>query len=490
MATPQKMMDISKPVQFSLEESTSLPSGVLSKIKGPFFFPGGTSRNERYYPNELWEKALSEPRIQEKLKNLVMYGTVFHPRSEPAIEEYSHVITKLWIDKDPYSGKKVGMGEAYILDTPRGKVLNTFLKLGSRWCVSSRASGAYMPNKKTESGAQVVDPDTYQLDTFDFTPDPGFLDAHPKLVESLDIPVKGKKNTEEFIMENREINEEVFKALVKENKSLKADLESALNDCSLYEDLGRPEDIKEALESGTHVAKSLRQYSRHGSSADFQKIKTERKKIREELKKYRKVGSRKDIAEIYKMAENISKKLETYQTIGSAKDIKEVFSRSVKLSEIAKRYKRLGTPNDIHEAFVKTRDALRQLKAYKSIGSIKEIQESYTKVLEMVKLLNTYKKFGAPKEIKESYTKMADFVTTYKKKSIQSKAPLLAKEYNVSEATVLALIESIGNEKKLRKTLSRLHESNKESRLALFDSSESKKEAVVESSISKITRNL
>ena len=190
------------------------------------------------------------------------------------------------------------------------------------------------------------------------------------------------------------------------------------------------------------------------------------------------------------MAENISKKLETYQTIGSAKDIKEVFSRSVKLSEIAKRYKRLGTPNDIHEAFVKTRDALRQLKAYKSIGSIKEIQESYTKVLEMVKLLNTYKKFGAPKEIKESYTKMADFVTTYKKKSIQSKAPLLAKEYNVSEATVLALIESIGNEKKLRKTLSRLHESNKESRLALFDSSESKKEAVVESSISKITRNL
>lgn len=485
-----KIVDISQPVSFVLEESTDLPPGVLSKIKGPFFFPGGTSRNERFYPNELWESVLSQPRIQEKLKNLVMYGTVFHPKVEPNIEEYSHVVKNLWIDTDPRTGKRVGLGEAYILDTPKGRILNTFLKLGSRWCVSSRASGAYIPNKKTESGAQVIDPETFQLETFDFTPDPGFLDAHPKLVESFERATKGKIITEDFVMENRELNEEVFKSLVKENKNLKKDLEAALNDCSMYEDLGKPEDIKEALESGKHVAKALREYTRQGTVDEVKTVKSERKHIKEELKKYRQLGSRKAISEVLKAADLAARKLNKYQDIGSTKDIKEVFSRSVKLANIAKQYKRLGTPTDIHEAFVKTRDALKMLKTYKSIGSVDEIQESYKKVLEMVKLLGKYKKFGEPKEIKESYAKMADFVNKYKKRTIQSKAPLLSKEFNVSESTVLALVESIPNEKKLRKTLTRLSESGKESRLALFESTETKKEQVSESAVSKIARNL
>ena len=493
MAT--KLIDISSPVQFSIEESTTLPPGVLSKVSGPFFFPGGTSRNERYYPQELWEKALKQPRVQEKLKNLVMYGTVFHPKSEPPIEDYSHVITNLWIDRDPISGKRVGMGEAYILDTPRGKVLNTFLKLGSKWCVSSRASGAYISGKTTESGAQVVDPDTYQLDTFDFTPDPGFLDAHPRLVESLErLSNKGKTITEDFSMDNREVmNEEVFKSLLRENKNLKRDLDEALNNCRMYEDLGSPENIKEALESGKHVAKALREYTRHGSVDRIKTIRSERKKIKESLKKYKALGSRKAISEVLKVADKAVKRLNSYQEIGSPQDIKEVFSRSVKLSETTGKYKKLGTPFEIHEAFVKTRGALGLLKAYKKIGSVSEIQESYKKVLEMVKLLDKYRKFGDPTEIKESYAKMADFVTKYKKRSLQSKAPLLSQEFNVSESTVLALVESIPSEKKLRKTLSRLHESNKESRLALFEADNKDKKVaspVNESAVSKIAKNL
>lgn len=484
-----EIRDISQPVKFSLEESTSLPPGVLSKIKGPFFFPGGVSRNERYYPHELWEGVLSQSRIQEKLKNLVMYGTVFHPKSEPPIEDYSHVVTNLWIETDPSTGKRIGMGEALILDTPRGKVLNTFLKLGSRWCVSSRASGAYVPGKKTESGAAVVDPETYQLETFDFTPDPGFLDAHPKLVESLERPTSKKIITEDIFM-NHEINEEVFKSLVRENKRLKEDLEKSFGDNSAYEDLGRPEDIKEALEAGRRLAKTVREYNRQGTVEDFKKIKEENKKLKESVIKYRKIGTRKTISEVMNMAEKIAKKLAEYQEIGSIKEIKEVYSRSVKLSEIVNQYKKLGVPTDIAEAFDKTKQAVDMLKLYRKIGSVAEIQESYKKVLEMVKLLDKYRKFGKPKEIKESYEKMAEFVSKYKKKSLQSKAALLAKEFNVSESTVLALVESIPVESKLRKALTRLSESNKESRLALFEATETKKEVVNDSAISKITRNL
>ena len=485
------LSEITKPVGLSFDESTDLPNGALSKIRGPFFFPGGTSRNERYYPPELWENALGQPRIQDKLKNLVMYGTVFHPKSEPPIEEYSHVITKLWIDKDPLTGKRVGMGEALILDTPRGKVLNTFLKLGSKWCVSSRASGTYISGKKTESGAQVVDPDSFQLETFDFTPDPGFLDAHPKLVESLERPTRNKIKTEGFLME-KEINEEVFKSLVRENKRLKEDLEESLNDNTLYEKLGRPEELAEALKTGEVVAKALRNYTRLGTVEEIKNIKTQDKKLRESLKKYKEIGKRKDIKEVLTIADKAAKKLTEYKELGSPKDVKEVFSRSVKLAEIAKTYRKLGKPSDIHEAFEKTHNALKLLKTYKSIGSVNDIQESYKKVLEMVKLLGKYRKFGQPKEIKESYAKMSDFVKTYKKKSLQSKAGLFAKEFNLSESTVLALIESVPTEKKLRKTLSRLHESSKEQRLALFSDDEKSKKAtpVNESAVAKITRNL
>jgi hypothetical protein len=485
----EKMRDISSPVKFSLEESTNLPPGVLSKVKGPFFFPGGLSRNERFYPNELWEAVVNQPRIKEKLDNLVMYGTVFHPKSEPSIEEYSHVVTNLWIDSDPLTGKRVGMGEAYILDTPRGKVLNTFLKLGSRWCVSSRASGTYIPGRKTESGAQIVDPESFQLETFDFTPDPGFLDAHPKLVESLERPTMEKIIMEDFSME-REINEEVFKSLVRENKRLKEDLEKSFNDNNAYEYLGKPEEIKEALESGKQIAKTLREYARYGSVADVKQLKIDSKLMKESLDKYRKLGTRKAITEVLNVADKAAQKLAAYQEIGSIKDIKEVYSRSVKLAEISSQYRKLGIPSDIQEAFGKTKTALDMLKTYKKIGTVNEIQESYKKVLEMVKLLDKYRKFGKPGEIKESYTKMAEFVTKYKKKNLQSKASLLAKEFNVSESTVLALVESIPVESKLRKALSRLSESNKETRLALFESDEKKSEVVNDSAISKIARNL
>jgi hypothetical protein len=423
-----------------------------------------------------------------------MYGTVFHPQKEPSIEEYSHVITNLWIDRDRVTGKKIGMGEALILDTPRGRVLNTFLKLGSRWCVSSRASGSFLPGKKTQSGAQIVDPDTFQLETFDFTPDPGFLDAHPKLVESLENPTKKNLVTEDFFMslDSKEImNEEVFKSLLRENKSLKRDLDEALANCSAYGSLGTPEAIKEALESGKHVARALKAYTKQGSLARIKRMRAERKRIKETLKKCKSLKSRKSITEALKDADKALKKLTEYRALGSPKEIKRVFESSVGVSEIARKYKKLGSPYEIHEAFVKTKALMSQLKAYRKIGTVQEIQESYKKVLKMVNLLNKYRKFGAPEEIKESYAKVADFVSMYKKKTLQSKAPLLAQEFNVSESTVLALIDSIPTERKLRKALSRLHESNKSYKMSMIDSGRKENSVpMVESAVSKIARNL
>jgi len=73
--------DIFKPDEaFTLEEAKEDSNGnsILGKIKGTFFVPNGTSRNNRYYSKSLWEKQLSRPDVKTKLSERRMLGTISH----------------------------------------------------------------------------------------------------------------------------------------------------------------------------------------------------------------------------------------------------------------------------------------------------------------------------------------------------------------------------------------------------------------------------
>lgn len=163
---------------------------VLGKMRGTFFCPNGISRNDRYYSESLWRKQLERSDVKRSLVD-GMAGTLLHPTNEKMAHPIysSHVVKRLWIDESLN-----GMGEAYILDTPVGRIVDTFQKAKDEngnnlmnLYVSSRAWGKYKEGK-THDGVPVVDEDNFVFKTFDIVLEPGFLQAKPQfegMIESL-----------------------------------------------------------------------------------------------------------------------------------------------------------------------------------------------------------------------------------------------------------------------------------------------------------------
>jgi tetratricopeptide (TPR) repeat protein len=506
----EKLYDTGGPMALSLEEAGPAVDNdvVLAKVRGPFFFPGGTSRNQRYYPPELWEKALGHEPVQQRLSDLTMYGTVFHPQQEPPIEEYSHVVTKLWIDPQ---NPKVGMGEALILNTPKGQILNKLLRLGSKWCVSSRATGRFLPGKTNESGLPIVDPETYQLQTFDFTPDPGFVDAHPQLVESLLQPthtldvrslneVLHKKPSIKTPNERLEVNpmadkdttKAMVEALYKEKKGLEQSLQEALAANEAYASLGTPEELTKALDIAKEQNVMLKAYMEKGSVDDLGDLEKDIAAAQSKLAQYEELGTPDEINSVFDQSQKALKQLADYKKMGTPQEIKEVYVKASKMSDILNAYKALGTPEKISEAFAKAENGFKIIQTYKEIGTVDEIQESYERTLEVIEELKAYKDLGTPTSIKETFDRVVDFVKYHKTQQLQNDIPNLAVEFGLPESTVRIMVETIGDdEDKLRASLSKLREASR-NKVNLFPTEESTKdrEVLPKNTVQRIAESL
>lgn len=162
------------------DEVNKSHGAILAIVKGKHFCPGGTSRNHRWYPPELWTGVREDKGFMTRLQRNAVIGRVGH---DPEITDedigegrFSHFTRNInW---------ETGEAESVIVDTPMGRNLLTCLRAGIILYVSSRATGDY--KGKTESGDDIMDPETYCLERFDFVQDPGFLEAQPSLVsESL-----------------------------------------------------------------------------------------------------------------------------------------------------------------------------------------------------------------------------------------------------------------------------------------------------------------
>lgn len=168
--------DISQVNESAQSEVANSNGTILAIVKGKHFIPGGISRNHRKYTEELWKAAGKDEEVQRKVKNNQMIGRVGH-EAEITDEDlgegrYSHYTRNInW---------ETGEAEDVILNTPMGNSLYTLLRSGVVMYVSSRADGDY--DGKDEDGNDILDPKTYKLERFDFVQDPGFLDAHPKMI--------------------------------------------------------------------------------------------------------------------------------------------------------------------------------------------------------------------------------------------------------------------------------------------------------------------
>ena len=137
------------------------------KIRGIFMQADIKNRNGRIYPQEVLEKEVRRYN-KDQINNNRAYGELGHPEGPTInLERASHMITKLYPD-----GKNF-IGEAKVLSTPMGKIVENLLDDGAKLGVSSRGMGSL--NQK--NGANYVRNDFYLATAADIVADPSAPNA-------------------------------------------------------------------------------------------------------------------------------------------------------------------------------------------------------------------------------------------------------------------------------------------------------------------------
>ena len=137
------------------------------KLKGIFMQADIKNRNGRVYPMEVLEKEVRRYN-KEQIKENRAFGELGHPEGPTInLERASHMITKLYPD-----GKNF-IGEAKVLSTPMGKIVENLLDDGAKLGVSSRGMGSL--NQK--NGANYVRDDFYLATAADIVADPSAPNA-------------------------------------------------------------------------------------------------------------------------------------------------------------------------------------------------------------------------------------------------------------------------------------------------------------------------
>ena len=152
-------------VQYLKEEDEKGKSNY--KIKGIFLQGNIKNRNGRVYPVEVLEKEVNRYNKEFVDENRA-YGELGHPDGPTVnLERVSHMVTSLKRDGDNF------IGEAKIMSTPMGKIVENIMDDGGKLAVSSRGMGSL--TKK--NGANYVNDDFYLATAADIVADPSAPNA-------------------------------------------------------------------------------------------------------------------------------------------------------------------------------------------------------------------------------------------------------------------------------------------------------------------------
>ena len=156
----------------------------LMKIRGCFARCDEYNNNNRKYSRSILDREVKKltPLLQERR----FLGELDHPEyTSVRLSNVSHIITDL-----KWSGNQL-IGEAEILNTPAGKVVQQLLKDGVSVGISSRGLGSLKEAKDDPSKFEVSE--DYKMVTFDLVADPSTRGAFPTLTESINLLEKTKK---------------------------------------------------------------------------------------------------------------------------------------------------------------------------------------------------------------------------------------------------------------------------------------------------------
>jgi hypothetical protein len=160
---------------FIIQNLTVLNEGKTGplKIRGIFQRADEANNNQRIYPQRVLEGQVKS--LTEAIKERRLVGELDHPTYDMVkLSNASHLITGLRLE-----GKEV-IGEAEILPTPAGKVVEGLIRGGVKIGISSRGMGTLSEGR---NGTKTVNED-FRLVTFDIVADPSTRGAYPTLSES------------------------------------------------------------------------------------------------------------------------------------------------------------------------------------------------------------------------------------------------------------------------------------------------------------------
>ena len=165
MDTVKLISEAVEEVEYITEEKDG--GGKNYKIRGIFMQADIKNRNGRIYPMEVLDEE-----VKKYNKNFIeqkrAFGELGHPDGPTVnLERVSHMITSLKPD-----GKNF-IGEAKIMDTPMGKIVQNLMDEGAKLGVSSRGMGSL----RQKGGANVVSDDFYLATAADIVADPSAPNA-------------------------------------------------------------------------------------------------------------------------------------------------------------------------------------------------------------------------------------------------------------------------------------------------------------------------
>ena len=173
------------------------------KIKGVFMQSEVKNRNGRVYPFPVLEKEVTRYNKDYVNENRA-FGELGHPDGPTVnLERASHMITSLKPE-----GKNF-IGEAKILKTPMGKIVENLMDAGGKLGVSSRGMGSL----EQKNGANYVKDDFYLATAADIVADPSAPNAFVQgIMEGKEwVWDNGALVEEELIRMKKRINENVRK---------------------------------------------------------------------------------------------------------------------------------------------------------------------------------------------------------------------------------------------------------------------------------------
>lgn len=176
---------------YSSSDISELRTPVLGRFTGIFAKLDSMSTNGRFYSKRFWISVLNSERVRFFLQTGRMIGIFEHPESKGNYTEDglltarhpangAFIVKRLWIE-----GNNV-MGEAYLLNTPLGRILATYFlakdKSGKPLVELYISARGYSEKDYFDTaGIDQMNPDDYFLQSFDVVMNPGIKGARVKM---------------------------------------------------------------------------------------------------------------------------------------------------------------------------------------------------------------------------------------------------------------------------------------------------------------------